>query len=191
MAPAHAQTYIRAVRQLLACSEQYQVPLVGFVDSSLSKDLVTLLEVLHHQPNALRQTDGSLIRAAALLPNWGDRTPFFINARDDRLTRSGQGVFYAEVAFTYIQLATGRPPARLEIPHWMVEMGKADDAVDLVRAECVVGMGYPYAIETADALAVISQQDRQRFYALFEQFAQRTGLPLTQARKALSKQIRR
>lgn len=88
-------------------------------------------------------------------------------------------------------LLPGGPPARLEIPRWMVETGCAEDAVDLVRAECVVGMGYPYAIETADALAVISQQDRQRFYALFEQFAQRTGLPLTQARKALSKQIRR
>jgi hypothetical protein len=63
--------------------------------------------------------------------------------------------------------------------------------IDLVRAECVVGTGYPYAIETADALAVISQQDRQRFHALFEQFATRTGLGLTRARKALSKQARR
>ncbi|MEZ4834441.1 MAG: hypothetical protein R2873_21040 [Caldilineaceae bacterium] len=28
----------------------------------------------------------------------------------------------------------------------------------------------PHVIETADAVAVISQQDRERFYRLFQQF---------------------
>ena len=77
------------------------------------------------------------------------------------------------------------------MPKWLVEAGRAEEIIDLVRAECVVGTGYPYAIETADALAVISTQDRQRFYALFQQFAEREGLGLTLARKARSKQSRR
>jgi hypothetical protein len=55
----------------------------------------------------------------------------------------------------------------------------------------VVGGGYPYAVETADALAVISHADRERFYSLFEQFAQQSGLALVQARKAASKGSRR
>jgi len=56
----------------------------------------------------------------------------------------------------------------------------------------VVGAnGYPYAIETADAVAVISQEDRQRFYALFQRWGEDKGLPITQARKALSKLARR
>jgi len=63
--------------------------------------------------------------------------------------------------------------------------------MDLVRAECVVGAGYPYAVETADAAAVITQQDRQRFYALFQQFVESQGIPLTLARKAASKLGRR
>jgi hypothetical protein len=191
MTPAHAQPYVRAVRQLLECSERFKAPLVAFVDSSLSRDLVTMLEVMQNRPGGLRYTDGGLIRAAGLLNGWGDRTPFFFCARDDRLSRTGLGDFYGDVAFSYVQLGMGRPPARLEVPRWLVEAGGADDAVDLMRAECVVGMGYPYAIETADALAVISQQDRQRFYRLFEQFATRSGLTFTQARKAISKQIRR
>lgn len=191
MAPQSTQAYVRAIRQLLACSERYRVPLVGFVDTSLSQDLVTMLEVLNNQPNALRLTDGGLVRMAGLLTGWGDRTPLFLCARDDRLSRSGLGDFYADVAFTYIQLAMERPPARLEMPRWLVEEGRADDIIDLVRAECVVGVGYPYAIETADALAVISQQDRQRFYTLFEQFARRAGLKFTQTRKMTSKLGRR
>ena len=189
--PMHGQNYVRAVRHLLECSERYRVPLVGFVDSSLSKDLVTMLEVLHQQPGALRLSDGGLIKLAKLLPAWGDRTPLFFCARDDRLSRTGMGDFYDNVAFSYIQLAMERPPARLELPRWLVEEGRADEVIDLVRAECVVGVGYPYAIETADALAVISQQDRQRFYALFEQFAQHSGIAFTRARKASSKQNRR
>jgi hypothetical protein len=191
MMPRHAEPYLQAVRRLLACSERYRVPLIGFVDTSLSQDVVTLMETLQHQPDALRLTDGGLIKTAGLLPNWGDRTPLFLCARNDGLTQNGRAEFYKEVAFTYIQLAMERPPARLELPRWMVESGRAEAIIDLVRAECVVGAGYPYVLETVDALAVISQQDRQRFFALFEQFAQKAGLTFTQTRKAASKLARR
>jgi hypothetical protein len=69
----------------------------------------------------------------------------------------------------------------------LLEAGRADDVVDLVRAECVVGSGYPYAVETADAVAVISQQDRQRFYAYYQQILQDAGMTLQQTRKIMSK----
>ncbi len=189
MRPERARVYVRAVEQLLRCSKEYRVPLVGFVDTSFSRDLVTLINLLTGAPDALALSDAGLLRQ--VLPQWGDRAPFFICAREDGLSREGLAAFYPEVAFTYVRLAGERSPARLEIPRWVLEDGQAETVVDLVRAECVVGTGYPYAIETADALAVISRQDRERFYALFEQFAQRTGLQLTRARKAASKQDRR
>jgi hypothetical protein len=191
MLPRHAQPYLLAVRELLACSERYRVPLVAFVDSSSSRDLVSLMETLRGQKDKVLLSDAGLLKAAHLLPRWGDRTPCFLCAREDTLTREGRGDFYQDVAFCYLHLVADRPPARLEMPAWMVEAGRVEEIVDLVRAECVVGTGYPYAIESADALAVISHQDRQRFYALFEQFAQQVGLTLTQARKAHSKQMRR
>jgi hypothetical protein len=191
MLPKHARPYLTAVQRVLNCSTEHGAPLVGFVDSSFSRDLVTLMETLLGQPNTLTLSDAELIRSARLLQNWGDRTPLFFCARPDALSQAGRAPFYQDVAFTYIRLASERPPARLELPRWLVEAGRAEEIIDLVRAECVVGTGYPYAIETADALAVISQQDRQRFHALFEQFAKRTGLGLTRARKALSKQARR
>ena len=46
-------------------------------------------------------------------------------------------------------------------------------------------------IETADAVAVIQQADRERFYGLLQQFAERADLPYTISRKSLSKQTRR
>lgn len=189
MRPERAQPYIQAVRTLLDCSARYRVPLVAFVDRSYSRDFVALLDTLARGVPPLALSDAALFDG--LLPNWGDRSPFFYCARRDGLSQDNRADFYQDVAFSYLRLTRDRTPARIETPRWMVEDGCAADALELVRAECVVGAGYPYAVETADALAVISQPDRERFYGLFEQFVQRSGLNLVQARKAASKLTRR
>lgn len=199
--PARARPYLDAVRRLLDCSTARRVPLVGFVDSSYSHDVVTLMgtvtgEYNGRAPKPLPTTDASMIGQHLPAHHWGARSPIFICARPDSLTRDGSRTtpradFYKDVAFTYMRLTQHRPPARIEMPRWLVDEGRAEDVLNLVRAECVVGAGYPYAIETADALAVISQQDRQRFYAWFEQFAESAGLRFTQSRKSASKRVRR
>lgn len=187
--PARAEPYLKAVRDLLERAQALAMPLVGFVDSSGSHDVVMLVNTVAGPPY-MSLTDGALL--APLLPNWGDRTPFFICARNDPLSQQGQADFYREVAFCYIRLAAERPPARIEAPRWLVESGEAAAIVDRVRAECVIGAGgYPYAIETADAVAVLQQADRERFYALFQQFAEQQGIPFRVSRKQLSKQARR
>jgi hypothetical protein len=63
--------------------------------------------------------------------------------------------------------------------------------MDVVRAECVVGNGYPYEIETADAVAVITMQNRERFCRVFQESAEKEGLPLRFSWKAVSKTQRR
>jgi hypothetical protein len=192
-----ADAYIQAIVRLLAASERRQAPLVGFVDTSNSHDMATLAGRLFPGEKADRLSDAAMLGPA--LPGWGDRTPFFVCARPDALSINGRAPFYKDVAFCYIRLNRNRPPARLEIPLWLLEAGLAEEAVNLVRAECVVGAGYPYAIETADALAVISHQDRRRFYALFQRFAKEEGLRFaeeegsvfTESAKATSKAVRR
>jgi len=192
MRPDRAGKYLQAVRDLLNASKQLAIPLVGFVDSSGSRDVVMLINIVAGPPYMSSMTDGALF--ASLLLRWGDRTPFFVCARNDPLSQSREGdaLFYRDVAFCYVRLAGERPPARIELPLWLVESGQAPAIVDRVLAECIVGAGgYPYAIETADAVAVLKQADREQFYALFQQFAEQQGLPFTMSRKALSKQIRR
>lgn len=187
--PARAEAYLQAVRALLEQAQTLAMPLVGFVDSSGSHDVVMLINTVVGPPH-MSLTDGALL--APLLPNWGDRTPFFICARNDPLSQQGQADFYQEIAFCYIRLAAERPPARIELPRWLVESGEAAAIVDRVRAECVISAGgYPYAIETADAVAVLQQRDREHFYALFQQFAEQQGMPFHVSRKQLSKQARR
>ena len=181
--------YIQAVQALLACSERTRTPLVGYVDNTYSRDLVTLLAALHGLPAPAQINDAYLLRET--LSNWGDRSPFWICARPDRLSDAGRADFYKQVCFCLARVSMENPPARLEIPRWLLESDRADEVVALVLAEAVVGSGYPYVLEAADVTAVIQQQDRQRFYRLYQDFLQEQGMAMTITRKQRSKQMRR
>jgi NurA domain len=79
----------------------------------------------------------------------------------------------------------------LEIPLWIQEQGLLDEVIDLIRAEVIVGNGYPYVLESADAAAVITSRDRDAFYAIFQKFAEEQSLQLKISQKAVSKNRRR
>ncbi|MCY3900840.1 MAG: DNA double-strand break repair nuclease NurA [Caldilineaceae bacterium] len=181
--------YIQAVQALLACSERTRTPLVGYVDNTYSRDLVTLLARLHGLVAPAQINDAYLLRET--LSSWGDRSPFWICARPDRLSDAGRADFYKQVCFCLARVSMENLPARLEIPRWLLESGRADEVVALVLAEAVVGSGYPYVLEAADVTAVIQQQDRQRFYRLYQDFLQEQGMAMTVTRKQRSKQLRR
>ena len=181
--------YIQAVQDLLDCSERTRTPLVGYVDNTYSRDFVTLLATLHGLPAPAHVNDASLL--GATLPGWGDRSPFWVCARPDRLSAEGRAGFYKRVCFCLARLSMEHPPARLEMPRWLLESGRAGEVVELVLAEAVVGGGYPYVLEAADVTAVIQQKDRQRFYRLFQEFLQAQDVPLTVTRKQRSKLLRR
>jgi hypothetical protein len=181
--------YIAAVAHLLETSEQTRVPLIAYIDTSFARDLATLLRVAFPElalPNERRITD-SLLWGDALA--WGDASVPFLSARGDVLAEYGKQA--GSIAFAYLRAAADRPPARLEMPRWLAESDLWPRMLDVVRAELIAGNGYPYAIETADAVAVISTEDRARFYRIFQQFAEDAGLPLSFSRKLLSKSRRR
>ncbi len=58
-------------------------------------------------------------------------------------------------------------------------------------AEVVIGGGYPYVIETADQVAVLKNEDRQVFYGLLQDWAEKEDLKLRLSRKMVSKMRRR
>ncbi|MBV9711406.1 MAG: hypothetical protein JO011_10920, partial [Ktedonobacteraceae bacterium] len=69
--------------------------------------------------------------------------------------------------------------------------GILEPVLDVVRAESIAGNGYPYAIETADAVSVITMQDRDEFYAQFQTFMEKQGVKFTFSNKSISKSRRR
>ncbi len=185
MQPERQNAYVEAVEALIDASQETKIPLVGYVDNSAARDLVDILGHLGGITPAGRLSDAALLADRMA---WGDRSQVFVCARDDNLERNE---YYEKVCFAYLKTTGDGPPARLEFPRWIFESGLHERLFDLVRGECVVGTGYPYALETADALAVLGAQDRQRFYRLFQDFSRRQDMPLRYARKARSKRGRR
>lgn len=191
MRPDLRQAYIDSIKATLVMSKECGVPIVGYVDSSYARDLVNMLRWLtgHDQPPTI--TDASLLEISM---NWGDRSELWQCARADRLAASsdkGTPGYYRQVHFLYLKTTAQNPPVRLEIPEWVLQAGLVESVLDIVRAECIVGAGYPYAVETADALAVITMEDRERFYRLFQDYLVELRIPLRYTRKAYSKRLRR
>ncbi len=190
LAPPLRQRYLRAVRTLLRTSRETKVPLVGYVATSYANDLTNMLGVLSGQSDAPQIADAPLLRSQM---RWGDRTEAYVCARDDALFDDGfQSLdYYPDLIFLYLKTTASNIPARLELPAWVLNTDRLDWVVDVVRAECVVGTGYPYATETADAVAVITAKDRQRFYRLFQDFLAQDAVSLRYSTKSSSKQDRR
>jgi hypothetical protein len=189
MPSPYRERYIDSAVSLLQTSEEQRVPLIGYIDTSYARDIITMLRRLDSQEH-LRET--KKVHDALLWQgrmHWGDRTPAMICARGDIL--EDYGAYRESVAFCYLQTTANRPPARLEFPRWMLDDGVLEPVLDVVRAEVIAGQGYPYAIETADAVSVITMQDRAEFYQQFQEFIERQGLKFTFSTKAVSKSRRR
>jgi hypothetical protein len=184
--------YVRSILALLAASEEHRVPVVGFIDTSYAKDLCTLLSHVVETPRPVQVNDGHLLRGRM---RWGDRTRAFVCARDHILgyyRDEGAGQDYQrEVAFLYLQTTSDGPPARIDLPRWIVREGLVDYVADVIRCEVIAGTGYPYCFEAVDAAAVLSMADREAFYGQVQAFCERNGMRLRLAPKAASKRRRR
>ena len=190
--------FIARMVSLVKLSRETKVPLVGYVDRSYARDLLGLLDALDGTKTANKRTldDASILHASVsddskILRNWGDRTCFCYSKRrglnkfiDDETQKS-------IVGFCYLQTTADNPPARLDVPSWIYEDGLLNEVLDVVRAECVIGLGYPYSLETADQTAVISLRDREIFLQALQGFAKENNLDLRISRKAASKGRRR
>ncbi len=184
--------------ELVRFSIATKVPLVGYVDRSYARDLLTLLDNFETGASANEKTlyDATILHAETsnftqVLKFWGDRSVFCYSKR------RGLGAFIdtktekSIVGFSYLQTTINSAPARLDVPSWIYEANLLEEVLDTVRAECVIGLGYPYALETADATAVITSRDREIFLRALQDFASREKLNFSVSRKSASKGRRR
>ncbi len=178
--------------ELVRLSETTHVPLIGFVDRSYARDLMALADEFGGSRGpTVRTIDDVSVLHLTEPGGWGDRTPFFYCRRRglDPFFDPKRGESIA--GFVYLRTTSANPSARIDLPAWIADEGLLDEVLDVVRAECVVGLGYPYAIETADQTAVISLRDREVFLAALQGFANENGLDFQVSRKAASKGRRR
>ena len=177
--------YVEQVLTLLQVSEKHRVPLVGYVDTAQSNDIATLLRLFHDLDNTRSLYDAKLLNRWM---QWGDRTPLMTCDRGGILNDYRE--MRDRLTFTYLK-TNANYPARLDIPKWVWEAGLLDTVINQVRAEVIVGNGYPYAIETADQTAVLQSRDRQIFYRILQDWAEQEDLQLRLSQKMMSKARRR
>ena len=189
------KSFVGAVLELITLSEDAEVPVVGYVARSFSRDVITLINAFSGNDTAPSVYDAGLFSASVggkkLLKNWGDRTCFFYSDRVGLDVFVDQASGRSSVGFTYLSTTSDSTPARLDLPSWVYEKGLLDETVDVVLAECVVGLGYPYALETADQTAVIASRDREVFFRALQDYASRGKLDFSVSRKDQSKSRRR
>ncbi len=185
--PDQREFYVSEIISLLDTSHQTGIPLIGYIDTSFARDLVNMLQAAFDLADSQKIVDGPLLMDRM---KWGDRTRLFRCARRGIL-ESYPDEWRRGIGFVYLKTTGEGPPSRIDLPMWVYERGLLEYVIDTVRGEVIVGNGYPYAIESADQTAVISQRDREMFYAIFQEFAEREGLDLRIARKAASKAQRR
>jgi hypothetical protein len=190
--------YVKAIAEAVELSRETEVPLVGYIDQSYARDIVRLLDLFSHDaPPAATVFDTRLLSAtseafaAPLFAAWGDRTIFCDCVREGLTPDFEDAEGNPLVGFVYLQTTGEGQPARLDIPTWVYKAGLLDEVVNAVRAECVVGNGYPYALETADAAAVITGHDREQFLRAMQEFAAEQNLGFHVSRKPVSKARRR
>lgn len=192
------KSFLQATFEMIKLSRATEVPVIGYVDGSYSKDLINMLNTLYGKADSGQKSlyDAIILSSPnsdspKILESWGDRTCFCFSKRQ------GLSEFLEEipgeslVGFTYLQTTAEAAPARLDIPSWIYEKDLLDEVLDVVRAECVIGLGYPYALETADQTALISMRDREIFLRALQDFASREKLNFNVSRKAASKGRRR
>jgi hypothetical protein len=182
------ERYVADIVSLLETSKKRGVPVIGYVDTSFARDLINMLQVVFSDLSDAQKVHDALLLAPRM--KWGDRTALFRCARRGILDSYGDE-WRRNVAFLYLKTSSDGPPSRLDVPVWVYERGLLDYVLDTVRGEVIVGNGYPYAIEAADQTAVLDARDREMFYAIFQEFAERERLNLSLARKAISKAHRR
>lgn len=192
------KSFLEATVNLVQRSRETEVPLVGYVDRSFSRDILTMLDHFGGKGNASetslfdayvlhgRREDGT-----RLLDSWGDRTCFFYSNRRGLSALVDTATGRSTVGFIYLKTTSDSAPSRIDIPGWIYEAGHLEEIIDVIRAECIVGLGYPYALETADQTAVITRRDREIFFRALQEFAVRERLDFSVSRKDSSKGRRR
>ncbi|HEY9856978.1 MAG TPA: DNA double-strand break repair nuclease NurA [Stenomitos sp.] len=183
---AYARRYVELVLDLLKEAEARRVPVIAYVDTSYAHDLAAMIAAYAGFKTHGGVSDGALLTDRL---GWGDRTPTAICAREGILDAYGE--WSRKIGFCYLKTNSDAPPARLEYPLWLLEDGRLDEVLDVVRAEVIAGSGYPYTLAAADATAVLTMSDREAFYRALQDFLTARHVPLRFSKKALSKVRRR
>jgi hypothetical protein len=185
------EIYIKAITKLLESCEKTRNPVIGFIDTSMPRDITLMMHFLF----GLKK---SKLSDTHLFSNmlWGERTAAFLCDRDDRRGEEARSVldnygrFKSEIAFCYMRLGSGLP-VRIEFPAWVHKEGLLYKIADIIRAQCIIRGNYPDILMRAHDAAVIRTGEHDLFYGMLENFCKVHGIRIHRSAKDLHKRMNR
>ena len=170
--------YLDALMKLLDASKETKNPIIGYVDVSVQRDIVTLMRHIYCLKETKKLFDPVLFADEL---NWGDRTKAFICNRDDRRGADSPSVldtyirYRDSIAFFYMRM--GDLPSRIEFPVWAADdTGEIDRIADIVRAETILRGSYPDILMIAHRNAVVTTKEHEVFYRMLSRFCREHGI---------------
>lgn len=169
------EIYLDAVMRLLDASNRTGNPVIGYVDVSVQRDVITLMRHIYGLKETKRLFDPVLFADKL---NWGDRTKAFICNRDDRRGAESPSVldmylrYRSSIAFFYMRM--GDIPSRIEFPIWCAN--EIDRIADIIRAETIIRGSYPDILAIAHRNAVITAGEHSLFYGMLNRFCAEHGI---------------
>ncbi len=149
------EAYIETVKDLLKHSRESDTPVVGVVDRSRARDVISILsDISEYEFTQL--VDSAL--CSRILAT-GEFTYPFSCQRDILKSYGGINVYF-------MYLNAGGEIIRVEFPEWMADM--AEEIAGIIHSECFLGKTrrYPYILERAHFHAVIRERERLEFYRI-------------------------
>ena len=185
------EIYVRAITKLLEASETTRSPVIGFIDTTMPRDITLMMHFLFGLKKS-KLSDTHLF--SHLL--WGERTATFLCDRDDRRGEESRtvlenyGRFRNKIAFFYMRVSNGLP-SRVEFPAWVYRDGLVDKIADIIRAECVIRSNYPDILMRAHEAALIRMSEHGLFYGMLDNFCRAHGITINKSAKNFHKLINR
>jgi hypothetical protein len=185
------EIYIKAITKLLESSEKTRNPVIGFIDTTMPRDITLMMHFLF----GLKK---SKLSDTHIFSNmlWGERTAAFLCDRDDRRGEEARSVldnygrFKSEIAFCYMKMGSGLP-VRVEFPAWVQKEGLVDKIADIIRAQCAIRGNYPDILMRAHDAAVIRTSEHDLFYGMLENFCKVHGIKIHRSAKDFHKRMNR
>ncbi len=185
------EIYVKAIIRLLEASENTRAPVIGFIDTTMPRDITLMMHFLFKLKKS-KLADTHLFSHL----KWGERTAVFLCDRDDRRGEDSKSVldnygrFRNEIAFFYMRLSNGLP-ARIEFPAWVFKEGMVGQISDIIRAQCVIRSNYPDILMRAHDAAVIRMSEHDLFYGMFDNFCRAHGIKINKSAKHFHKMMNR
>jgi hypothetical protein len=158
--PGDKKKHFNSLQKLFKLSHKFKIPVVAFVDSSMSSSITTTIKSILNDEDSTKLPDVNLFSKE--LSGWGDRSSVFIHHDKNLYPKREDFSDDYKVAYCYLKTSTMREyPSRVEFPLWIYKEGLLDEVVNVLLAECLIGNGYPYPLEVADSVSVIQSPERK------------------------------